>query len=209
MWEQLPEEEQEALLEKYRDWDVDDNDWCEYHYAQTKEKAHAVGFVVEQCYWSGFWSQGDGACFTGVASNIPLLLTAAGYEHLAEAAEGTSLYLLHNDRYYHENSVTFDFSGWYANNPYDEDEDHFKHLLWAATNPGDEEWIAAADAVEDLLRDLMIELYRDLEAEYEYLTSDENVIEQLYHNDIIQERLDELAEEARAEEENEAEICAA
>jgi len=49
-----------------------------------------------------------------------------------------------------------------------------------------EEQDAFQSRVTEILRDLMRQFYRDLEAEYEYLTSDECVLEFLKANDMLE-----------------------
>ena len=53
------------LVEKYRYSQVEDSEW----YESTKEAFHQaltlLGFYDVESYFTGFYSQGDGACFTG------------------------------------------------------------------------------------------------------------------------------------------------
>ena len=63
-WTALPDDVQERLLEEHRDLNVH-HDWSDETIDEFKAKAFALGISVGSVYWSGFWSQGDGACFTG------------------------------------------------------------------------------------------------------------------------------------------------
>lgn len=65
---------EQALLDKYRDINVDFDDWYESVYVWFLEHCREVGVEVHTrngsstafaITWSGFWSQGDGAAFGG------------------------------------------------------------------------------------------------------------------------------------------------
>lgn len=155
----------------------------------------ALGFYDFKIYYSGFASQGDGACFTGhwepawveldklkewVPDNDPAkfgtfaqeqhalwkLLKAAGVED-DEGQEDTDgqlnflaghVRLTKNGRYYHENSIDYEYSyeGW-------------NRIL----EENFEEWC----------KDLMKMIYRELESDYEYATSREAALELLECNE--------------------------
>jgi hypothetical protein len=149
-----------------------------------------LGFVDTDIRWSGFCSQGDGACFTGHwnALWLDMLDSAADYTSAERAKEITAypekirgLFKLldtvaddeeqdspivtkctlgHRGNYSHENSIdyTFDTGGAY---PTQEAEEEFK------------EWC----------RDLMDMIYKDLEAEYEWVTGEEYAVEAIDIND--------------------------
>lgn len=56
----------DELIEKYRYMNVDGGyDWWESIEEDLRSDMDAIGFTVDKMYFSGFWSQGDGACFTG------------------------------------------------------------------------------------------------------------------------------------------------
>jgi len=61
---ELNDEQKEKVIENYRDINVD-YEWWQF----IKEDFHAqldiLGFYDIESYFSGFWSQGDGASFTG------------------------------------------------------------------------------------------------------------------------------------------------
>lgn len=129
-------------------------------------------------WWSGFWSQGDGACFEGTysyakGSRAKIREYApqdAKLHRIADdlfVAQRRNFYRLdamvrHSGRYYHEHSVSIDVE---------------------AMHDGDRNVPADAEkAVEDALRDFCRWMYRQLEAEYEYQMSDESVDEMLEAN---------------------------
>jgi hypothetical protein len=122
-------------------------------------------------YWSGFASQGDGACFEGTweASRIN---TRALYRHAPKDAElrriGHAFAALkkaaprgwgrvsHRGHYYHEMCTAFD-----TDNMREDREEQLKEAS----------------------RDLMRWVYRALENEYDYQTADEQLVESLKANE--------------------------
>ncbi len=58
------------LIDKYRDVLVGHGDWYESVYEHFKEMMSVIGIRVDKVYFSGFWSQGDGACFDKVSAII-------------------------------------------------------------------------------------------------------------------------------------------
>ena len=65
------EELEDEAKDKARQWLVDaatDHDWYESVYDLAKEDGAKRGFEIEDIRFSGFWSQGDGASWTGLVS---------------------------------------------------------------------------------------------------------------------------------------------
>lgn len=54
----------DVASEKLREW-VTDHEWWECVYEGAKEDGAKRGFEIEDIRFSGFWSQGDGASWTG------------------------------------------------------------------------------------------------------------------------------------------------
>ena len=64
-FEGLTKTEQAKVLDKYRDINVDDNYWHECILDEFKHALELLGFSKVVINYTGFWSQGDGASFTG------------------------------------------------------------------------------------------------------------------------------------------------
>lgn len=179
-----------ALLEKYRYINTEYDNWWDCVESDFKEDMKAVGIDVHRIHFSGFSSQGDGACFEGKLDN------ALGYldhhhkdQHpmirkLLENGGGVYINCDHNGRYYHEYCTTF----WAEHDPLqavlDQPTEFHEAIVeqWGellAKEMGDFE-----TAVTEQWRTYMRELYRKLEAEYEYLTSDEAVWETIAANEL-------------------------
>lgn len=123
-------------------------------------------------YWSGFSSQGDGACFEGsysfakgaaaaIAAYAPQDSTLAKIATRLTAIQRRAFYRIscaisHRDRYCHARTMAFEFDG--------------------ATEAQESE-------IADCLRDFADWIYAQLESEYDYRMSDENVAECIEIND--------------------------
>lgn len=173
--------------EKVQQWwsETLDSSWHEFLYEDFMEIGMMLGVDIDDIYYTGFHNQGDGACFTGYYSVEPDAVTkikghAPKDEELHRIAESLTASqmtcklqhnefmrcnLSHHGRYYHEQSITFDFD------KYEDDFDELADL----TN--------IQDSIEEALRDLMRWMYNRLEEEYEYQISDEYIGEACKGND--------------------------
>jgi hypothetical protein len=130
-------------------------------------------------YFSGFSSQGDGACFEAhyrykagaskaIRSHAPLDTELHRIADVLQGIQRRNFFQLtadvsHRGRYYHEHSMSISV-----------ERDSPKNQSVTAD---------AEDAITEALRDLARWLYRQLEREYEYQTSDEMIDEALLVND--------------------------
>lgn len=62
---ELNEETQEKVIENFRDIHVSDSFWYECIYEDAIQIAALFGLDIDKIYFSGFWSQGDGASYEG------------------------------------------------------------------------------------------------------------------------------------------------
>jgi hypothetical protein len=130
------------------------------------ELGNCLGINIDQVFYNGFGSQGDGLCVTGDYEYKPtwkanIEAYAPMAEQLFELGEALekvnkeycsfSVNITHgHGRYYHENSVDMDYS----------DDDLYEEIGENALNE-----------VSDLLRKFMTYSYRLLENEYNYQNS--------------------------------------
>ncbi len=203
-FEALSEGDKQIILDRYRDINVD-HDWWDCVYSDFTEDMKAVGIAVTSMYFSGFWSQGDGACFEGCVDDWRLFLKSLGYtdelmvQHFADHA---SFSVSHSGHYYHENCTRFDAEFCLPDEYVD--EEHFLEYCGFGEELRDAALIAVLskfdgrkleDEFAEAFKDHMRDLYRRLENEYEYLTSDEAVLETLHANDMLDQIIDEYTEE--------------
>lgn len=161
--------------ERARNWFKETDDFsfhAELVMEDAKECAKLLGINIEKIYYSGFWSQGDGACFIG------------NFEHDTNAIQNLKKYspddqrlqdiaillnlcsnvtasISHRGHYYHSGCMDIDVQ------PIDDDFD--------------------TDSEEDILKDALKSfadwIYRRLEKEYEYQNSNEVIDENILINE--------------------------
>jgi hypothetical protein len=189
----------DGAKELAREWfrtNYPDHGWWDSVYEDAERIAKILGIEFDQTpikllgggtryepaiYFSGFWSQGDGACFTGsyhyargahkairkyapddkalhaIADELLALQKAHGFRLEAHIKKG------YGAHYSHENTVTADITDRVTGNDIASE--------------------SAADALTEIMRDFMRWIYRSLEKEHEWLTSNEQVDENIRANE--------------------------
>lgn len=182
------------LIEKYRDFNVEHIEWWDCVYDDFREDMEKAGIHVGDMSFSGFWSQGDGASFTGYINDNKLFFEqhklTDSYPWLTKLLSHDGGFVLTIERtshhYVHEYTVGVDLS--YADNFYHVlPDDGVRAAVIEQWNEHLEaEYNTICDAVTDIIRDYCRDLYRRLEEEYNYLTSDEAVWEAIVANELDQ-----------------------
>lgn len=189
---ELPERAKDRARSWYREGGSD-HDWYDAVYEDFQRIVEILGIHLntrtvrlvgggtreDPCIWfTGFWSQGDGASWTGIyayrkssAADLrayaPQDQTLQSIAARLQAAQRQNFYQLrakvtHRGNYYHSYSMAIEVT---RDGPFSQEI------------AGDAEVI-----IVNALRDLAKWLYRQLEQEYDYLTSDEAVDEMLIAN---------------------------
>lgn len=187
----------DAAKEKARDWYREggfDYDWYDAVYEDFQQISEILGLRLKTrsvrlygggsrqkpCIWfRGFWSQGDGACFETfysyrkeaprrIRQHAPQDTELHRIADALQSIQRRNFYQLHAEashrgHYYHENSMAISV---------ERDSPNYQDMT-----------ADAEDTVIEALRDLACWLYRQLEREYEYLTSDEAVDEVIAANE--------------------------
>jgi hypothetical protein len=187
--------ELKELIEEHRYYNVEHQDWWEHIYADFSMHLERRGITVEEIQFSGFASQGDGASFTGYVARHDMCLfmeveglikefpesyTLAGYDMLAAT-------IGHRGRYYHHMSATVEIN----DDVYNEyDPGSIREAAFQAIITRFHESFMAFEArVTKILRNHMQDLYKSLNDEHDYLTSDEGVLNTLVCNDMIPDEI--------------------
>lgn len=183
-FKELSEKVQEKVIEQNRDCNVN-YDWWDCTYDWFYETAVEEGFDVSKIYFSGFWSQGDGAMFEGELNNNIYDQLNPNYRNEEYKKDWNRvLYLLktgqidifgrfkHYGHYYHEKSYTDSLEYAFNND-------------WQGKNYSNIESILddMIDSIRLQYEELACNLYRQLNQEYDYLTSDECIREHLIDSD--------------------------
>ena len=61
---ELTQVQKDKVIEELRNINVDHDSWHEFTTDEFTEKLKSLGYTDIKTYFTGFWSQGDGACFT-------------------------------------------------------------------------------------------------------------------------------------------------
>ena len=171
-FDELSEEAQKTAIEK-------NYGWSEFTIQDAKELGKLFGIDITNIFFSGFSSQGDGACFTGEyaykAGGLKALKEYAPQDYALHAIvkalqelQRKNFYRLsanvkHRGHYYHE--MCTDIQVWSEN-----------ESMGGANDD-------AHDGIQELLRDFMRWIYKRLESEYDYLTSEDAIKESLISNE--------------------------
>lgn len=223
-FDQLCDSAKDKARDAFREHHLD-YDWWEWTFDDADTIAEMLGIAIKRrevrlmngktrqdpaIYFSGFWSQGDGACFEGnwqpeapmgildkVMAHAPqdadLHEIAFEFAHLSERCadwEDVNASISHSGNYYHSYSANIDVE--FLEPDEFDDWDEVKQMIWQASQKRNDMGTFEAD-VADALRSFMNWIYSRLEDEYDYLMSDEAIDEYLMDEDrLFDEDGDEL-----------------
>ena len=182
---ELSEESKEHAIDKMRLFNVEHIDWWDYTVDDFKENQKY--FEADKVCFSGFCSQGDGAMFEYYQIKNKLVNefvdhTCSVHNISETKREILEKYLVgwgsgeHKGRYNHENCCDHDILI--------EVDDSMNPDLF----PNVVRWIESfqhefEEYVVNLYKDICRELYATLEKEYDYLTSDDSIVESIECNE--------------------------
>lgn len=208
-WEEfqaLPEAVREDVLEKRRTWNVGDSHWYQHLFAGFTQEMAELGIEVGEIYFSGFWSQGDGACFNGRLNNQEKFFAQSEMAKYAILGEEGPLNLdvakwVSSGRYCHEHTLSFDFSYDDTEPEESEYESPLRYQIARISYDETEKLISGFEGdFEEWIKGKCRDLYSTLEKEYEYQTSDEQIVESLIANECLNEAIKQACEALGIEE---------
>lgn len=192
----------QELINKYREINVDGDWWYESVYEWFEEECHKRGVNIlstqrghksdgsvryeKDITWSGFWSQGDGAAFSGSVVDMDKALGDfySDYPILHKYVEELEGYWKFSWRVGRGNNILINDFEIEPINLYLEDDHPFEDV-WK------EQIDAELESVEPVLIDLAEELcdllYKALRDEYEAGTTDEAVWDTIVMNELDKE----------------------
>lgn len=174
----------EHAKDRVRQWYVEglDYDWWNFSFDNFIEEMSQFGIdiQVKDIEFSGFWSQGDGLCFSANMGDIDTIkyLKATGQTkkfwalYLNLIKDNVAVGYAINGKNYWGNVHGCDFRAFLD---FDMPEKHIERL--------ERQFEELRLDIENFCRDKAVELYRQLEREYEYLTSDESIKESAEANE--------------------------
>lgn len=175
-FDELSEQAKEKARDWYRECAVDNSFWYECAMDDAKTIGAILGIGIDQVYWSGFWSQGDGASFTGRYQYRKgwrkVLRAHVGGDSLpAMERIGEALQAAQKPTMY-SGTASISTSGNYCH-------------AWTMRFDCDVEYGDLGDfelVISEALRDYANWIYCQLESEYNYQTNDEAVEESIKSN---------------------------
>jgi hypothetical protein len=193
----MDEDNKKALMERHRLINTS-HDWWDSVYDDFRQICEIIGIDLDkgEPSFTGFWSQGDGASFTGqyrawdyLARPPTLYYETAPTKIREHAPNDEELHRIADElcmlsRIYFP---TFINTKRFGSSSYVHEQTMDCYVEPMEGDPDD--WAEEVHAhVQDqgamLMRDLARWLYRTLEAEYDYLTSDEAVWEAIQANEL-------------------------
>ena len=181
----------DSLIEKYRHWNVEHVEWWQCTYEDFKQQMGEQGIYVSDMYFSGFWSQGDGACFEGFVEDMKQYLEKNfkpdDYPMIRKLLDGggsVKFSVKHSGHYYHENCTQFYIEADRLEHVLDAPSDFHVAVLENYDQLLDGEIVDFEKESVEIFKNFMRKFYRDLEQEYDHLTSDEAVREAIEANEL-------------------------
>lgn len=182
-----------ALIEKYRYINVEYIDWWDCVEPDFVDDMKKVGIEVSNLYFSGFWSQGDGACFTGSLRDAKVYLD---HHHVDQfpmirklLEHGGDVWAIsrHSGRYYHHMSTTISAESDTFYNVMDQPTEFHAAVVEQWDEALTKEMSEFETALTEQWRTYMQDVYRKLEKEYDHLTSDEAVWDTIEANELVED----------------------
>lgn len=159
------------VLERYANFNVELR-WWDCIYEDVKTIGEFMGIDIDNIYFSGFYSQGDGACFTGHYSYAQNSINNIK----RYAPEDKELYRIVKElqelqkKHFYQLIATIKHSG------------HYYHSNCTDIYIYKDGNYADSQELETLLRNFMDWIYEQLKGEYEYFTSEKSILETLEIN---------------------------
>lgn len=187
-YEDLDDKAKEKARAWYRRASEDDTYWSECVIEHAANMADILGIDLRKhngnpvIYWSGFWSQGDGACFEGTykyakGSTEKIRKEAPKDEELHKIADR---FVAVQSRYFYQLTATVKYRGHYYHEHCTEIDVELDDGVDVYNSQNFEE---ACEEVRDCLRAFMRWIYKSLEKEYEWANSDEVVEDNIIANE--------------------------
>lgn len=190
------DELEDRAKERARDWyrqGALDYDWWDAVYDDASQCATILGIDLNQkpvklmsgatrydaaIYFSGFSSQGDGACFEATYAYAK----GAAKKIRSHAPKDTELHRIADEL------QALQRSNFYRLTARTKHRGHYYHSGCMAVDVDDNEtrqtaWLQVEESLTQLLRDFADWIYRQLEAEHDYFMSDESVDDTIRANE--------------------------
>ena len=182
-FEELPKEVQSRVINDLSDINTD-YEWYDGEFAYWKEKLEEFGFMTPEIFFSGFCSQGDGACFNCKSIDLE---KAWKFFKIDMAKQDN---WIHRKLQVHEawlydylyNYVTFEIQCVNSRYSHENSQTVCSYCYKPVSGVLDKFYTEFEDWLEDFRRGLCMEIYRNLEDEYNHLISEDAVKDTILAN---------------------------
>ena len=177
---ELSDDAKQTALDKLRE-SCQDYEWWDYIFEDAKEIGKLIGITIDDIYFSGFSSKGDGACFDGSYEYNKGSVQAVK-QHAPQDEELhriVSELAAHQRKRLYQIRASVKHSGHYSHRFCTDFSVDFESYFGGGDSYDSE---VEADVIE-LLRDYMHWIYKRLEAENDYMMSDEAIKETIDANE--------------------------
>jgi len=179
-FDELSDEAKQSAIESMQDINVD-HEWWEFVEEDAKAIGLLMGIEIDNIYFSGFSSKGDGACFEG-SYEYKKNSVAAVKEY---APTDEELHRIVNELLSLQKKCFFQIRARVKHSG------HYSHRFCTDFSVDFESYVTGNDYYDqeiesdiiEVLRDYMHWIYKRLEAEYWYLVSDEAIKETIEANE--------------------------
>ncbi len=180
---ELSDSAKDTARQWYREAGQDDSFWSESTIEDATMIAELMGIEIENIYFSGFSSQGDGAMFTG------------SYAYKKGSVKAVNGHVGDSDSCKEVKRIALELSkiqrpSFYQLNARVTHQGHYSHencanieVLRDDLYRNEYASVEEDDAISEVLRDYMRWIYKQLETEYEYQNADEQVAENIIANE--------------------------
>lgn len=177
---ELSDKAKDKARQYHRDAYISDGFWYRGILDDAKEVGKILGFDIDNIYFSGFSSQGDGASWTGdyryeKGAPVKVAKHTGNDAELIRIAQGLQDTQRRN---FYRLTASVSVSGRYSHS----------HTMRADVEDISDPYRDVSDAEEDLLelfRDFADWVYSNLQTEYDYQTSDAAIAEAFDANEVL------------------------
>ncbi len=177
---ELSESAKQHAIEKLYDINTD-YEWYQFTFEDITTIGALMGIEIDKIYFSGFSSQGDGACFVGnyayKKNSVKSVIEYAPQDvELHRIVKGLLAIQKHN---FYTITANVKHSGHYYHSRCTDIE------VYKENNQGMQDYLSNSDneSITELLRDFMNWIYKQLNTEYDYLTSESAIIDTINSNE--------------------------
>ncbi|HVW99689.1 MAG TPA: hypothetical protein VHA52_04485 [Candidatus Babeliaceae bacterium] len=177
-FDELSDEAKQVAIQGYREGSQDFDFAAEHILDDFKEIGKIIGIDIDNIYFSGFYSQGDGACFEGdyryKKNSVKDITTFAPLDKELQAI-AFNLYALQRKNFFQLCAFV-------------KHRGHYYHEMCTEITVGtlnDDRYISGdtGDELKDILRDYMRYMYKRLEEANDYVNTDAAIIESIQINE--------------------------